>query len=397
MKLLICALLLLSAASVFAQMPEPTATPSREFGWSLKESPREKQKNQSKQTAQVTEKTTTDDDDVIRVETNLVVNDVYVSDRQGRVITGLKKQDFVVTEDGKPQSIETFALGDDAVVPRSIVLIMDYSVSQLPYIVTSVEAAKSLVDQLNPRDKMALVTDDIELLTGFTQDKKLLKDKLENLKQKALTGQVGKSEQYSALYATLNEIFTAEDVRPIVFFQTDGDEDYALKNSRILSDANLPERKFSYEDVLTAAEKARATIYAIAPGANFKDIPDSQQLEKARNDDERRRNSYAQIGKPVPPKMDSGLLVSSVKATLRRQSYLDRLAKSTGGWLSNLEMPEQANEIYANILAEINRRYVIGYYPTNESRDGKRRTVRIEVRNHPEYIISGRKTYFAVP
>lgn len=398
MKLLICALLLLSSvAAVFAQMPEPTAVPSREFGWSLKEEPRTKQKNQVKKNAQVIEESSKDDDDVIRVETNLVVNDVYVADRQGKVVTGLKKQDFVVTEDGKPQSIETFALGDDAVVPRSIVLIMDYSVSQLPYIVTSVEAAKSLVDQLNPRDKMALITDDIELLTGFTQDKKLLKDKLDYLKQKALTGQVGKSEQYSALYAALNEIFTSDDVRPIVFFQTDGDEDYALKNSRILSDANLPERKFSYEDVLTAAEKARATIYAIAPGADFKNMTDSQQLEKARNDDDRRRNSYAQIGKPVPPKMDSGLLASSVKATLRRQAYLDRLAKSTGGWLSNLEMPEQANEIYANILAEINRRYVIGYYPTNESRDGKRRTVRIEVRNHPEYVVSGRKTYFAAP
>lgn len=398
MKLLICALLLtFSAAAAFAQTPAPTATPTKEFGWSLTQEPAaEKPKTQEKRVAQVVQNKE-DDEEVIRVETNLVVNDVFVADRNGKVVSGLKKEDFVVREDGKPQTIETFALGDDAKVPRSIVLIMDYSVSQLPYIVTSVEAAKSLVDQLNPQDKMALVTDDIELLTGFTQDKKLLKDKLEYLKQKALTGQVGKSEQYSALYAVLNEIFTDQDVRPIVFFQTDGDEDYALKKSGILSDANLPERKFSYEDVLTAAEKARSTVYAIAPGANYKGITDAQQLEKAKKDDEMRRNSYAQIGQVVPPKMESGLLASSIKATLRRQDYLDRLAKSTGGWLSNLETPEQANEIYANILAEINRRYVIGYYPTNETRDGKRRTVRIEVRNHPEYIVSGRKNYFAIP
>lgn len=398
MRLLTCALFFLfSAQIIFAQMPQPTPAPTREFGWSLKEEPPVKQPNVVKKTPQIVEKPATDDDEVIRVETNLVVNDVYVTDRSGKVISGLKKEDFVVTEDGKPQSVETFALGDDAAVPRSIILIMDYSVSQLPYIVTSVEAAKSLIDQLNPRDKMALVTDDVELLTGFTQDKKLLKDKLEYLKLKALTGQVGKSEQYSALYAALRETFTAEDVRPIVFFQTDGDEDYALKNSGILSDATLPERKFSYQDVLTAAEKARATIYAIAPGANFNGLTDSQQLTKARNDDERRRNSYAQIGKPVPPKMDSSLLTRSIEATRRRQKYLENLAQSTGGWLSNLETPEQANEIYAKILDEINHRYVIGYYPTNESRDGRRRNVRITVRNHPDYNVSGRKSYFAAP
>jgi VWFA-related protein len=398
MKILNCApLILLSAIIFYAQTPEPTATPAREFGWSLKEEPAKKPQTQKGETVAQVSANKEDDEDIIRVETNLVVNDVYVTDRQGRVITGLKKEDFVVREDGRPQTIETFALGDDVVIPRSIVLVMDYSVSQLPYIVTSVEAAKSLVDQLNPRDKMALVTDDIELLTGFTQDKNLLKDKLEYLKQKALTGQVGKSEQYSALYAVLNEIFSDADVRPIVFFQTDGDEDYALKKSGILSDASLPERKFSYEDVLTAAERARSTIYAIAPGANYNGISDSQQLDKAKKDDEMKRNSYAQIGRVVPPKMDSGLLASSVKATLRRQEYLDRLAKSTGGWLSNLETPEQANEIYAKILDEINRRYVIGYYPTNETRDGKRRTVRIDVKNHPEYVVSGRKTYFAAP
>jgi hypothetical protein len=38
---------------------------------------------------------------------------------------------------------------------------------------------------------------------------------------------------------------------------------------------------------------------------------------------------------------------------------------------------------------------VIGYYPTNKARDGKRRTVTIEVRDHPEYIVWGRKAYFA--
>ena len=71
------------------------------------------------------------------------------------------------------------------------------------------------------------------------------------------------------------------------------------------------------------------------------------------------------------------------------------LAKFTGGWADYLETPEQANDVYTRILSGINSRYIIGYYPTNEARDGKRRVVKIEVRDHPEYIIWGRKTYIA--
>lgn len=397
MNKLLLAFIIIINASLFgsAQSTENEKPRLKEFGWSLSREPNKDTPNNENR---INENAGADGE-IIRVETNLVVNDIFVSDKQGRAITNLKKEDFIVTEDASPQKIETFVLGDDAAIPRSIVLIMDYSVSQLPYIKTSVEAAKVLVDKLNPKDRMAIVTDDIELLTDFTRDKQLLKEKLESLKTKALSGKLGRSEQYSALYAVLNEVFDEEDVRPIIFFQTDGDEDYALKGSGILSAATLPERKFSFVDVLTAAEKARTTVYTIIPGANYVGLSESEQLEKARNDNENRRNIYTQIGKPVPQKIDSerrdALLMSSVKATLRRQSYLNVLAKSTGGWTNSLETPEQASDIYTKILAEINRRYVIGYYPINETRDGKRRNVKIEVRGHPEYVVLGRKTYFA--
>ena len=59
---------------------------------------------------------------------------------------------------------------------------------------------------------------------------------------------------------------------------------------------------------------------------------------------------------------------------------------------SNLTL--QAHEVYERILADINNRYVIGYYPTNKTRDGKKRTIKIEVRGHPEYIVWGPNAYF---
>ena len=71
------------------------------------------------------------------------------------------------------------------------------------------------------------------------------------------------------------------------------------------------------------------------------------------------------------------------------------LAKFTGTIPEFLEEPGQADEIYTRVLTDIDRRYVIGYYPTTRMHDGKRRKVSIEVRNHPEYAVWGQKAYFA--
>src|SRR5687767_11896317 len=110
-------------------------------------------------------------EEVVRVDTSLVLLDVLVADRSGETfVAGLKSHDFVVTEDGREQEISFFALGDDArLLPRSIVLVLDRSDSQLPYLEASVEAAKKLVGQLAPSDEMAIVTDRSEEHTSELQ------------------------------------------------------------------------------------------------------------------------------------------------------------------------------------------------------------------------------------
>jgi hypothetical protein len=67
----------------------------------------------------------------------------------------------------------------------------------------------------------------------------------------------------------------------------------------------------------------------------------------------------------------------------------------TGGWTMFLEKPEDADHIYSSILSDINRRYLVGYYPTNKEHDGKRRKIDITIRNHPDYLVVGRKWYYA--
>ena len=88
--------------------------------------------------------------------------------------------------------------------------------------------------------------------------------------------------------------------------------------------------------------------------------------------------------------------INDFSEMIRVQQLAASVAASTsGGWTGFLESPSYANEIYGKILADISNRYVVGYYPTNTTKDGKRRAVHIEVRGHPEYKVHGRTSYYA--
>ncbi len=380
--------------------PTPSEEPPRlkQFGSSLRPSAKDKDNIRKEK------KDASDEEYIVRVDTDLVVCDLLVIDQQGRLITGLVKDDFVIKEDNQLQEVGSFSLGDNKNISRSIVLILDYSSSQLPYIKTSVEAAKTLVDKLNLRDRMALVTDDVKLLVDFTSDKELLKAKLESLKARAMSGWLGRSKQYDALTATLNELFGKENLRPIVIFQTDGDQLDALMGNTLSSpnDPYMPPKSYRFEDLVTNAERARITIYSIIPGVPFVGLSKDEQLKQAERDLENRQESYAELTRLYNVKTNITRPTPSLESLSTHAALWSRLhlaliglAKSTGGWSDYLVQPGQADELYTRVLSDINTRYVIGYYPTNRSRDGKRRKISIEVRGHPEYIVWGRKTYFA--
>src|SRR4051812_32254571 len=113
---------------VSAQSTNDEKSKIKDFGSSLKRDPNKKDEKD--------DKSANPDDEVLRVETNLVVNDILVFDKRGRSVQGLNKEDFIVTEDNQTQEIQVFSLGDRTPISRSIVLIIDYSPSLFPYINT---------------------------------------------------------------------------------------------------------------------------------------------------------------------------------------------------------------------------------------------------------------------
>jgi VWFA-related protein len=354
-------------------------------------------------------------DDIIRVDTSLVSLDVTVTDASGHYVTGLTRDDFAVVEDNQPQTVSTLTLGDDTVrLPRSIVLIFDRSDSELPYLEASIEAAKQLVNQLTPSDEMAIVTDDIELATGFTKDKKKLKRTLDSLEKLTLTGFHTRSMQFSALLATLRELIDTRTKRAIIIFQTDGDE-----VTRLGPAGQLRQSNYDMDTVYLEVEKSRIKLYTVVPGESVlgmskdevanrvKLILEKEQLARAKYKDMwygyQRLPPKAQTnsgGGPFFPgdllkKAREKMFAIACENILLGQTAAAHVAELTGGWTSFLEKPEQANEIYGRILADINHRYILSYYPTNKGPDGKLRQVKIEVRDHPDYVVQGRTSYYA--
>jgi VWFA-related protein len=320
--------------------------------------------------------------DVIKVETNLVVLDVFVTEQTKlRALTGLGKDDFVVTEDAVPQQVSMFSVGANPSLPRSIVLIIDFSSSLSRYLERSVEAAKILVNRLGPKDEMAIVNDEVELMVSFTSDKKRLKSALDSLKNRP-RGAHG-SRQLSALFVTLRELSGAGQGRPIIIIQSDGDEIMNLRDQQPRAEGQPSTWEFGLADIQAAVLGTRATIYTLIPGEPLIAAP----LEEAR----------LRVRRSMVGEQEDQYINTITPSRVRAQEAITSVADISGGWAAYLESPERSDELYERILTDINQRYVLGYYPTDEARVGRLRKVQVEVRGHPEYVVHGRRSYYLTP
>jgi hypothetical protein len=165
-------------------------------------------------------------------------------------------------------------------------------------------------------------------------------------------------------------------------------------------------------------EKSRVKIYTVVPNDKLIGFSNEETERRARlmldkQSAARAKNRDMWYGyKRIPPQTTGGptlykipegglaelrekLTRRDIDTFVQGQVAAVRVAELTGGWASFLRSPEDAYEVYGRILADINRRYILGYYPTNKELDGKLRRVRVEVRGHPEYMIQGRQSYYA--
>ena len=114
------------------------------------------------------------DNEVIRVETNLVTLPVSVLDRDGRFISGLRQNEFKIFEDGVEQKIDYFQSVEQ---PFTVILLIDVSPSTQFKIDEIQNAAMAFVDQLRPSDKVMVIAFDrrVQVLSPVTNNRLQLK------------------------------------------------------------------------------------------------------------------------------------------------------------------------------------------------------------------------------
>ena len=304
-------------------------------------------------------------DDPIKIDSSIVRINVGVVDQRGRPITSLNQTNFSIFEDGVKQEIARF---ETTTAPFSVVMLLDMSGSTKSYRQNIKLSAARFLDALAPDDRVAIVEfySKINLLNDFTVDKNLAARSIE------LANGEGDTELYKAVDYALDRLAKERTRRKAIVVLTDG-VDTASRNAdrKLLSDkkedemanAIRPESGEMFNKILNKADVQGVTIYPLAlPTGDPKRLAD-----------------------PTP------LQIALYHASRQR---LQLIADRTGGTLNAINRLEEMGKLYAIVAADLRTLYTLEYSPTNEKRDGKWRTIKVEV---PEtnLIARSRQGYFA--
>ena len=156
-------------------------------------------------------------------------------------------------------------------------------------------------------------------------------------------------------------------------------------------ESSLP--KFGFSEVKEAIESSRATIYSVIPGIKFLGLSKEEQLTRAKLSIAEWHKFFKGDKESNMPAIVRYYQYAEAERTTAGQAAMFKVAELSGGFTSFLEKPEDAENVYSDIFTVIKNRYVMGYSPTNRNRDGKLRQLTVQVRNHPEFTVTGRKAY----
>ena len=314
----------------------------------------------------VTTASAQDVDDVIRTETSLVQLNIGVVDKQGRAVTSLTRNDFIIYEDGVKQSIQLF---EPVESPFSLVLMLDMSGSTINFRQQLKLASQRFLDALAPDDRVSVIQFDAQVksLTGFTTDRQ----------KAAYAIQIaeGKNEThfYKALKYALNELEKEGKRRKAIVVLTDG-LDTALRNTdrASLTKAKTDEEALAtikphdsadLNSVLASADRQGVTIYPLAlPSGDPKRLP-----------------------MPTP-----NIIGIYAAARTRLQSLADR----TGGRLNEINQLQYMAQLYREVAANLRTLYTVGYQAKPDRPRGKWHEIKVEVA-HSDLTARTKPGYYA--
>jgi Ca-activated chloride channel homolog len=287
---------------------------------------------------------TIENDEVVRVETNLTNIFFTAADGNKRFVSNLKKEDIRVLEDGQPQEIFTFQQNID--LPLSIAILIDTSQSEERTLPDEKAAARSFLESvMRPdRDEAAVVsfTGEVTLEQGFTGSMERLRRAIDRVEFIPPSGYIGggvvvggtppisdtnqvlagSTALWDAVWATSNELLSdsAENTRRAIILLTDGvDTTSGVK----------------MHEAIERAQKADSLIYAIGIGDSYQGGVDRGSLNK--------------------------------------------IAEKTGGRAYFPRNERELRTAFEQIQRDLREQYLVAYSPSNKARDGSFRRIQIEI------------------
>ena len=274
----------------------------------------------------------------IRVEVDLVNLYVSVTDKRSRAIEGLTAADFRVYEDDVEQQIKHFST-DDA--PYTIGLVLDRSGSMADMIGDVFQAAVHTVEASKPEDEAFVIVfnHQVKLVRDFTTNRR----ELNRAVQRERAG--GGTALYEAVYTALNRIQKGQYRKKALLVVTDGEDNSSST---------------TFRELLNFAREQSVIIHVIGM------MSDTMRFDPLQAD------------RPSVEK-------------------LTRLADATGGRAYFSKTMAECREACRRTAAELRHQYSLGYYSSNLARDGKWRTVRVEVRSQkdPDVMVRTKEGYLA--
>lgn len=326
-----------------------------------------------------------EDDQVVRVDTELVEVPVLVTDRAGKPILNLKKSNFAVYEDGKTQELADFAA---TTAPFEVALLLDTSGSTRSDLQLIQRAAQVFIDSLRPGDRVSIIAFTttveaekkvaaVDVVSDLTDSRAQLKSALEKVSTSNGT------PYYDAMLKVVESVFADQPKdqfrgRRALVALTDGVDSTSMAGFDEVEDALERSGIVSYFIQVDTRPFFEQGLLGPCEGAT-------------RFSQAQMRRYYRSFGarSNVEQTTDFCRLGEFEKLAISKTLYdtadteMTAIAKRSGGRIFPAGDLTDARNAFKSVAAEIGTKYSLGYYSSNGKRDGSYRKIRVELRGLP--------------
>ena len=272
----------------------------------------------------------------LKVDVDLVLVPVTITDPLNRLVTGLDKENFQLFEGNSPQDIKTFSSED---APVSLGVIFDSSGSMSSKMEQAKDAVVEFFKTANPQDEFFMITfsDEPEIVSDFTSSVDDIQSKL------VFTVPRRRTALLDAIYMGVSKMRQAK---------------YAKKALLIISDGGDNHSRYTENEIKALVKEADVMVYAIGIYDRY----------------------FATQEERLGPEL------------------LGEVAELSGGRAFTVENPNDLADVATKIGVELRNQYVLGYRPRNGQRDGKWRKIKVKLlppKGLPPLRVYARTGYYA--